>query len=429
MWKSVERSAAPRVECVPVVKLPGMEEFCQGDTVFRTYCGGTERLNSLSVYQQGGVAEAANKAVATLYARMMSAGSLRYDAATIADAVDFCGSWNSNGAYSHYVSNSLFSINSRFAEVLPYFADYVNNPTVPEEMLEIEKRKIISALELNAKSVSWNADECASRMMMGDNHPLLRNITVECVKAVTTRDLLAFNRQWNRYGGRYVYMAGQIGEKEIDLVRDALGGIDDREVNNELNIVPFCPVQAGKEECVEVESAVQNAVTLTLPAIGREHPDYVDLHIAVMALGGYFGSRLNRNIREEKGLTYGIGASLVGQREGGYVSVSAQCAPQSTRLLIDEVRKELDALRTNPPEGEELMRLCQSGVGALFESVSTPLAIAGFHALELTVGCPRNYFDHKCESLRNLTGDRIAAMAEKYLKSDLIRVAIAGEKV
>lgn len=429
MLEVVNRSVAPKVKHVPELTLPEMDERYAGSVAIRTYCGGTEALNSLSVYQRGGTAEMADKELATLYSRMMMAGGASYDATTIADAIDFCGSWNSNGVYGHYICNNLFSINSRFAEVLPYFADYVNNPIFPEDMLVIEKRKLISAIELNAKSVSWNANACASQMMMGENHPFSKGMTVDGVREVTARDLRELNGSRNRFGGRVIYMAGQFGDRELALVRDALGGVDAHARQTELNIVPFSPVSACTEKFVAVDSAIQNAVSLTLPAIGREHPDYVALHIAVMALGGYFGSRLNMNIREDKGLTYGISASLVGYQEGGYVMISAQCAPENTRLLIDEVRNEIDMLAANPPEGEELIRLRQIGVGSLFESVSTPLSIAGFHALELTVGCPHNYFDDKCRALRNLTGEHIAVVAKKYLKSDLLRVAIAGKKV
>lgn len=402
-------------------------EVLPGGTVLNVLNSGSDAVNSLNVITAGGRCEGHMDAVGQLCASLAGEGTRKYGSAEMADVFDYCGSWVSGGAMSHFTSHRIFSLNSQFEKVLPYFQSLVSEPSFPEEAFERERRKLMKITELNRKSVYWNAEAVGNRLIMGENHPLARLTTVEGLEELTVEQLRDFNRIWNRPCMRHIYLAGQITEEIRRLVVDVFSESESPEELPALDVRKFNPAPAGSVELVEVEGAVQNAVCMLLPAVGRSHPDYISLHIAVNALGGYFGSRLNQNIREKKGLTYGINAMLLGQLDGAYIEIVAQCDPAFTERLRDEVMKELVDLAENPPEGEELQRLIQSAVGSQFDTVSTPLSICDFHCTELTVGCPAGYFDAKTRALQQLRGEDIAAMARKYLKPELVRTVVAGK--
>ncbi len=404
-------------------------EVLPGGTVLNVYNSGDDPINSLNVITAGGRCEGASDYVGQISAALAGEGTARYDSAMIADAFDFCGSWVSSGAMSHFISHRVFSLNSKFDRVLPFFRSMITEPVFPEDAFERERIRMVKSLELNRKSVLWNAEACGNRMIMGENHPLARIATAEGIAELNVEQIRAFNRRWNRAGNRHVYLSGKITHDVRNAVREAFSAESDDVQVPEIELNGFNPVPALTEEFMAVNGAVQNAVCMYLPAIPRSHPDYIPLHIAVTALGGYFGSRLNQNIREEKGLTYGINAMLIGQLDGAYVEIAAQCDAGSTRRLIDEVVKEMEMLATNPPEGDELARLCQSAVGSQFDTVSTPLSICDFHCTELTVGCPPGYFDAKSRALQTLSPEYIADAARKYLRAEFLRTAIAGKKV
>ena len=145
-----------------------------------------------------------------------------------------------------------------------------------------------------------------------------------------------------------------------------------------------------------------------------------------MALGGYFGSRLMTTIREEKGLTYGITAALIGSQEGAYLKISAQCDKSFTAAVLDETRNELRRLVTDPPRGEELQRLKLHAQSALAEMLDTPQSIATYYITELLVNTPTNYYDMQQDSIDAFGPDKCAALAEKYLNPDKLLTAIAG---
>jgi len=147
-----------------------------------------------------------------------------------------------------------------------------------------------------------------------------------------------------------------------------------------------------------------------------------------MALGGYFGSRLMMNVREEKGLTYGISSYLLGCREGSYVTIAAQCDCDNTALVIDEIKAEMRRLADNPPQGEELSRLKLHAATSLAEILDTPASIMGYYANRLYVGTPDDYFESQQAAINALSGEIIAEMASRYLQPDMLSVVVAGRK-
>jgi predicted Zn-dependent peptidase len=145
-----------------------------------------------------------------------------------------------------------------------------------------------------------------------------------------------------------------------------------------------------------------------------------------MALGGYFGSRLMSNIREEKGLTYGISASLCGNYEGAYVEIDAQCDASFVEQVVEESRKEIASLWENPPRDEELHRIKLRVWSSLASIADTPFATSDYYITRRIVGTTDSYFQDQMEALKNLTSHRIAEIAKKHLNPDALTVAIAG---
>lgn len=173
--------------------------------------------------------------------------------------------------------------------------------------------------------------------------------------------------------------------------------------------------------------SLQSAVVLSIPAIARTHPDYNFLRLTVTALGGYFGCRLMTNIREDKGYTYGITASLIGSHDGSYITVSAQCDKRYTEALIDEVRNELRGMVTRPLGADELSRLRFNAASDLASTLDSPMNMMDYYELQQTVGTPPGYFDARQDALADITPEIICAISQKYLDPDALRISIAGD--
>ncbi len=174
------------------------------------------------------------------------------------------------------------------------------------------------------------------------------------------------------------------------------------------------------------EGAFQDAIAAGMPGPDRSHSDYIALRLTVMALGGYFGSRLMLNIREEKGLTYGINAALMGTPEGSMLNIAAQCDGRSTDTVISEIGAEMRRMVTDPPTGEELRRLKLHASTDLAEILDTPTSIMGYYANRLYVGTPDDYFERQQKAIETLSPDIISEMAARYLDPSRLTIVTAG---
>jgi len=190
---------------------------------------------------------------------------------------------------------------------------------------------------------------------------------------------------------------------------------------------PFAPDYAGSEVVVDHPGALQSAVVMSIPAIDRSHPDYCALRLATMALGGYFGSRLMTNLREDKGLTYGVTAGLYGYREGSAVMVSTQCDNRSVKSVVDETVNEIKKLADNPPEGEELNRLIQTASTGLASILDSPFNVINHIAAERLTGTPVDYFDRQQTAVASLSAETIGNCARRYLDPDKMLIAVVGD--
>ena len=147
-----------------------------------------------------------------------------------------------------------------------------------------------------------------------------------------------------------------------------------------------------------------------------------------MALGGYFGSRLMTNIREEKGLTYGINASLMGELQGSYVSITAKCDKNNTDIVLAETEAEIRRLVSEPPCGEELERMRIYAATSLAKTLDTPQSMMQYYQNMICTGTPHDYFTRQFKCINALTPDMIARIAAEYLRSDSIITVVAGNK-
>ena len=133
------------------------------------------------------------------------------------------------------------------------------------------------------------------------------------------------------------------------------------------------------------------------------------------------------NIREEKGLTYGISATLMGYIDGAYIQISADTDNRHVERLIEEVRHEIKRMATEPPRGEELERLRQHALSAQAATLDSPLNIIDHYVTAVVSGMPDGYFNARQKTIEALTSGKLAEMAERYLKVDSLRTAIAGD--
>lgn len=380
----------------------------------------------LSAVTRGGVAEAKSPAIATLTSVMRREGSMEFNRETIAETLDFNGAVLRNDMTSHHLTQSLYSLESRLPNVIDLFADTICRPVFPSKEFATRREALANNIELSYENVSYLANVECEKQIMGGSHPLAsadspddtRHISTDCLKEFYGQRVAADNLQ--------LFVCGDISHETERMITEAFSKRTVTGQQNRLNIQKFDAVEAGDIRIIRKSMSSQSCVMLSLPAIPRSHPDYLPLHLTVYALGGYFGSRLMLNIREDKGLTYGISASMPGYIDDAYICISAETDNAYVWQVVDEIRNEMTRLASNPYHGDELTRLKQSALSSQASILDSPISILDQYVISVTQGLPENYFNAKQTAIESLTPEIIREMTLKYLNPESIRISIAG---
>lgn len=425
---TVDRTIAPPVTEFGHIEIPEVRiETLDNGIPLTILDNGEQEVNRLTLLWNGGIAETRRHSIATIATNMLREGTHRHSGAEIAETFDYNGSWLKSSMQSHHTSLVLHSLNSRTADVLPMLAETITEPSFPEKEFAVLREKTARSIELEREKVEYYSQQQIRRMVMGESHPLAQNDMPDDVRALTTEDIAAFHSRTFSPSTCRIFLAGRITPEIEDMVNNTFGTVKPDTVGQRLNVVPFTPSATSKLSITRRKGALQSSVRMAIPTINRQHPDYIPLRLAVTALGGYFGSRLMMNIREDKGYTYGISSSLLGYREGGMAAISTQCDNRYVEPLIKETRHEIERLANEAFPDDELCRLKHYAMTQLVSMLDSPFTIMDYYEIMYSTPTPNDYFARQIDAIKALTGKEIARLVSEHLPLDCLYTALTGD--
>lgn len=388
---------------------------------------GEFEVNRLTMSWIGGANDVDSLSTLILATDLMREGSEWHSGAEIAETLDFNGAWLKSNIHSHHSSLILHSLNHRFSHILPTIFESITSPRYPTAEFEISREKIAKRKELNLSKVAYLSNQSNHQLIFGDNHPCAKDETPDEVRGITHDNVENLHHKVFNANGCELFLAGRITPEIEDAVNKTFSQLKYNDDFISHRVIPMLPAQ-NKLQIINVDEALQSSITMSIPTINRNHHDYIDLRYAIMALGGYFGSRLMTNIREDKGYTYGISSALLGNWEGGVMTISTQCDNRYTQAVIKECKKEIELMKTDNFSAEELNRLKRYAMSQIAGILDSPFSIMDYYENQRHVLTPIDYFDRMQHSLKNLSSQRIATLAQQYLHLDEMRISIAGNR-
>lgn len=387
---------------------------------------GEQEVNRLTISWEGGANDVDSLSTLKLASDLMREGTVSHSGAEIAETLDYNGSWLKCCYNSHFTSQVIHSLNSRVEEVFPTMVEIISQPTFPTKEFEVLRDKMASRKQVEMERVTYYANRDSHQLLYGENHPTSVDETPDMIRTITREDVAKMHADLTATSTCELFLAGRITPQIEDMVNRTFGAIKNNSNGLAQRVVPMRP--SGKRKIVTARpGALQSAVVMAIPTIMRSHPDYIELRLAVMALGGYFGSRLMSNIREDKGYTYGISASLLGNWEGSAITINSQCDNRYVEPLIGETRKEISRLASELMEADELERMRQFAMTSLAATLDSPFSIMDYYENMRVVQTPHDYFARQLQAIKSLSPQRIAYLAEKYMLLDEMRIAVAGD--
>ncbi len=355
---------------------------------------------------------------------MLTEGTHSLSSAQIAAKIDYYGAFFQT-EYSHDQSSlTLYSLNKYLPETLPVIKEMITGSIFPEKELETLLRNQKQKLKVGLEKNSVLARRAFTEALFGDS--LYGYATqLSDYDEVDRVDLLAYYEQVYHPSNCTVIMSGKIERDTLNLLDDLFGSWE-----NTLPVPPFNMAfksSTDKLHYIEKPEALQSAVRIGIPLVNRTHTDFIGLQISNTALGGYFGSRLMANIREDKGYTYGIGSGIASLQQAGYFFISTEVGVDVTSATLVEIEKEVNLLKSEAIADEELALIKNYMMGSLLGSLENAFSHADKFKNIHFFGLGYEYYEKYIKTLKNITPQELKGLANKYWDYDTFYKVIVGK--
>ena len=361
--------------------------------------------------------------------RMLREGTLRYSSSEIAERLDYYGAWLELSCAAEYAFITLYSLNKYLPQTLDVLESMVKEPLFPEKELRIVLDNNMQQFMVNSSKVDFLAHRELAHALFGEEHPAGRMVCEADYRCITPEVLHDFYDRYYHSQNCTIYLSGKVTD---DCVR-RVGTLFGRESFGHCLEKPqsmFLPPVADARRRIFVErgEALQSAVRIGMLTMERCHPDYLKFRVLVTLLGGYFGSRLMSNIREEKGYTYGISAGYASYPGQGLLAISAETANQYVEPLIAEVYREISRLQNEKVSVEELVMVKNYMLGDMCRSCESAFSLADGWIFLQASGLGETYFADAMQAVKDVTPDEIRDLACKYLRKEDLKEIVVGAK-
>ncbi|MFW5892406.1 MAG: M16 family metallopeptidase [Bacteroidota bacterium] len=359
-------------------------------------------------------------------ANMLKNGTIKKSSSEINKAWDFMGSSLQVDAQKDLITVGFYCLAKYLPTALDLLTEMLTEPSYPEDELELflKNRKQIFLVDL--KKVSYVARAQFAGLLYGYNHPYGTFLKSEDFDNLQREDVLAFYNRFLQLSNCMIFISGNFPDNTGQLIKNKFKSIhlSNHANNNGFNIQEIKPMK-GKH-LISKENASQSSVRIGKIAINRKHPDFHKLSLTNTLLGGYFGSRLMQNIRQNKGFTYGIHSGLVTLVHSSYFFITSQIGKKVVDQAIPEIYQELNKLRTQPVSDEEILMLRNYLAGSFLRMFDGPFAQIQRWKEILIFGQQPSYYTDFLKTLKSIKSDDFQNIAERYLHEEQMTELVVG---
>ncbi len=427
-----DRSRPPDLGPPPALNLPSIERFELSNGLQVMYMPKRSvplvQINIIVMAGQANDPEA-RPGLASMTATMLDEGAGELDALELSEAIDFLGASIRVGSGEHTTSVALHTPLYMLDDALPLLADIVLRPQFPAEELDRQRRQRLTQMVQARDEPRAIAQVIYDRTLFGDAHPYGIPFlgTAESLTEMSVDDLREFHRTFFVPNNAVVIVVGDVSREVItERLEAVFGGWRPGSVPTRT----FPDVQqVGRREVILVDKpgAAQSEIRIGRIGVDRKAEDYYALTVMNTILGGSFASRINQNLREDKGYTYGARSSFAFNLLPGAFTMSAAVQTAVTDSALVEFFKELNAILEDVTEDE--MTRARNFVALRFPSrFQAVSAIAGQLGQLYIHDLQDGYFDEYVQQILAVTRDDVLRVAREYIDPERVAVIVVGDR-
>ena len=427
-----DRSARPPLGPTPEVDLPDPQRFTLANGLDVVVIEKHQVPIAQLILQVGAGSvrdEASGIGLASLTADMLDEGAGDRSALELADAFEMLGARFSTSAGRHTASLALRVTVERLSEALALVSDVLLEPSFPDAELERIRTERLTALIRRHDDPNTIAGVLFDGTVYGETHPYGRGTVGDeaALRSFSTEDVNAFHDRWYRPDNATLLIAGAIAPAEARRVAEAAFGSWQGGQAPTPEVGPIQPVRGRTIYLVDKPGSVQSVIALGHQGAPRSSPDYHALQVLNTILGGSFSSRLNQNLREDKGYTYGARSSFSTGLGAGDFSAGAAVQTQSTGPALAEFMKELNGIRQPIPQ-EEIDRAKQNLAMGFIQGFQSVAQVAGQFGQVVEYDLPADYLDGYVDHVLAVTKADVERVAQEYIDPENLAIVVVGDR-
>lgn len=422
----IDRTVQPPRVPVSSIKVP-FPEIIDLNNGFKALVinAGSQELARVEVVFKAGTRYQPKSLVANAAITLLAEGTTSRTSHQIAEDFDYLGSFLEPSFTRDFASVTFYTTNKHFYRSIELFSDVVLNPTYPQQELELFCKKGKQSLLVDLEKVSTLSRQRFFNALFGNDHPYGSFAKPEDYDSLLQADVLQFRNQFHKATNGLIVIAGKVDVQQVDIILNSFSNPIFKGGVLNLDIPPFRTTDY--RIFTYKKDTVQSALRIGKVFPKRNHPDMPGLVVLNTILGGYFGSRLMRNVREEKGFTYGISSFIIPMAELSVFVVSTEVGSAFAQNTIDEVFKEMRRLQQEPVSNDELELVRGYMTGQILRTFDGPFAIAeSFASLFEYNELNFEYFESLIDTINRITPEELMELARKYFDADSMVVSVAG---
>ncbi|ANE51885.1 M16 family metallopeptidase [Flavisolibacter tropicus] len=344
---------------------------------------------------------------------LLKNGTKNKSAFQINEHFEYYGSYLNRACYNETSTITLHSLSKHLQELLPVMREIITECTFPQEELDIYKQNMKQRLNVNLKKGDFVATRLIDAYLYGEQHPYGRYSRFEDFDAITRESLQQFYKQYYQNGKLIIFVAGKLPKNIFELLEANFGDLQNSPIA--IADLPSHPADEKKYRVINDPNGVQGAIRMGTPFPNRHHPDFLKVMVLNNLFGGFFGSRLMNNIREDKGYTYGIYSYLENHIQQSAWVISTEAGKDVSEATVAEVYKEMEGLRNEPVGEEELSLVRNYMAGSILGDLDGPFQILNRWKNIILNGLDEQYFYNQLNTIRTVSAQELQELANKYL--------------
>ncbi|QSE97940.1 M16 family metallopeptidase [Fulvivirga lutea] len=352
-----------------------------------------------------------------LTSKLLLSGTAKKSAKDIAEEFARLGSFIEVNPSFDYTTVDIHCIKKNLISTLSLFTEILQEANFPEDELTLQRSILISSYNIQQRKNNIVASKLFRSCVFG-NHPYGQSATPDYLNKINREAVIKFYR--SNWAAFEVFLSGNISNDEIKYLENQFK-CNPKSINYTQSFI-----YSKKIEHVNRSESFQTSIKLGIPTITKSDPNYPTLLFTNYLLGGYFGSRLMKNIREEKGLTYGIYSSIVNLQHASYFTIGSEVSSSKKELAIDEILKEIDSMSLELIPIDEFTIAKNHWMGSLQNELSSPHSLIEKFKSYYLFNLESNYLQFLYDSIAEITQERILEMSKTYLKQDQMTIVSVG---